>query len=362
MFRFLKRAFAGFLVVFLLLGAVELVLVTAGFSRPVGEPTPIVLWNQKKDGVIRGGATMFRYDPHLFWDLSPGALAEGYRDEMINPGGFRGALPVLEREPGVLRIACLGDSSTYGVFCRAAEAYPARLAEAIRRRQDPDAETESAVETLNAGVPGYTFFQGLMALERKVMPYRPDLVVAMFGAINDELPAKGRVGDLEKSAQLLYPGIARHAVRFLGRYRTFQLVASLAPEPKPLSEAERRTLKRDALEGKDVQPRLGVDEFRSIGERFVSAAQSAGIDVILLGPPRARELREDYPNLPRYNAALAEISRTKGVPFLDLEPIFDEDPSLLHDTMHPTAEGHRLIAERVAELVASRPIRPSPPR
>lgn len=346
--------------VFLLLGAVELVLVTVGYSRPVGEAPPILLWNQKKDDVIRDGATMFRFDPRLFWDLAPGALAEGFRDEMINPGGFRGALLELERPPNVLRIACLGDSSTYGVFCRAADAYPARLAESIRRRH-PE-ESAPAVEVLNAGVPGYTIFQGLMALEHKVLPYRPDLVIAMFGAINDELPAKGRLGDLEKSAQLLYPGVARRAVRFLGRYRTFQLVASLAPAPKPLSEEERRALKRDALEGKDVRPRLGVADFRSIGTRFVSAALRSGADVILLGPPRARELREDYPNLERYNAALAEIARAQGVPFLDLEPIFDEDPTLFHDSMHPTAAGHALIAERVAELVVGRGIRPSPPR
>jgi len=348
--RFARRALGGVLVIFVVFASVEFVLVTAGVSRPIEAPPPIVIWNQKKDEVIRGGSTMFRFDPHLFWDLAPGALTANSRDEMINPAGFRGAVLDVVKPPGTFRVACLGDSSTFGVFCRAGEAYPALLETILASKRKP-AES-AAVEVLNAGVPGYTVFQGKVAFERKVAPYRPDVVVAMFGAINDEISAKGRVTDAEKASRLLYPGLLDRAARFLSRYRTVQLLASLAPRREiPEGRAERKAFKEEHLAGREETPRVGVAEFSRLSTLLVESAQRSGADVILLGPPRTPGLLERYPDLRAYNASLADVARSRGVAFLDLEPIFLADLSLFIDEVHPTPEGHRLIAERLAEMI-----------
>ena len=52
-------------------------------------------------------------------------------------------------------------------------------------------------EVINAGVSGYSLFQGLTQLERELLPCRPDVVTALFG-INDQDSDQG-VSDAEKA-------------------------------------------------------------------------------------------------------------------------------------------------------------------
>jgi lysophospholipase L1-like esterase len=50
----------------------------------------------------------------------------------------------------------------------------------------------------------------------------------------------------------------------------------------------------------------------------------------------------------KYNDAIQEVGKTNDVPFVSLKNIFGEEPSkYLIDGIHPNAEGHRLIYERV---------------
>ena len=99
----------------------------------------------------------------------------------LNNEGFRTAPFDEVKRPGVLRIACIGDSWTFGMNVDQSQMYPARLA-ALLNAEPPAGK--SAAEVINFGVLGFTSFQGLQLLKTRVLALHPDVLVVGF-AMND---------------------------------------------------------------------------------------------------------------------------------------------------------------------------------
>ena len=132
-------------------------------------------------------------DRELLWRNQPGAQ----RDVPANPrgigrpetwhvaidrSGYRGPDRSSGVESGpVYRILCIGDSITYGWGTDQDDVFPRRV-EAILRERHPGAD----IEVTNAGVPGWSWIQGLRFLEREGLALRPDVVVMGHGT-NDQL-------------------------------------------------------------------------------------------------------------------------------------------------------------------------------
>lgn len=117
------------------------------------------------------------------------APAPGYRSgrNYHNEQGFRGRPVPMTPAPGVVRVLCLGGSTTYGTSVEAPEeAYPARL-EAILQSRMP--EGVKGVEVLNAGLEYATTAELLTHYHFKFHYFRPHLVVINTGG-NDAMPAQ----------------------------------------------------------------------------------------------------------------------------------------------------------------------------
>lgn len=80
-------------------------------------------------------------------------------------------------------------------------------------------------------------------------------------------------------------------------------------------------------------------------QAMVDASREAGADVILLGVPRPGLLL-------RAPALYEDVARRNGIP-CDVKtlPKILSTPSLKSDAVHPNAEGYRVLAGRVAELI-----------
>lgn len=112
------------------------------------------------------------------------ALTPGFRGSMrtaefeygvaVNELGMRDG-PAVPKPAGVRRVLMLGDSFVFGVGVELEDSLPKALA-----RRLAAAAPEAPVEVLNAGVPGYSPFQELHALERLAPIIEPDLVVLVF--------------------------------------------------------------------------------------------------------------------------------------------------------------------------------------
>lgn len=130
---------------------------------------------------------LYRTDRDLIFRLRPG-FRTVYDRASLYPGrpttyavetndrGYRTQRFSQKKAPGVFRIVCLGDSSTFGMNVEAADAYPGVLSELL------EAIEPGRFEVLNLGVPGYTSRQGLELIRREVAAYEPDLVTFGFGS------------------------------------------------------------------------------------------------------------------------------------------------------------------------------------
>jgi lysophospholipase L1-like esterase len=145
----------------------------------IGTPVWIAELTLRPFTVLHRKSTIFVRDPDLGWRLRPGVEGRWFGTPVkINAKGLRGPEIDYAKPPGVFRVLYLGDSVTFGFgLADHAETFPYRVAEVLREHGD-------AVETVNAGVDGYSPWQERLFLEREGLRYDPDLVVVTF-VLND---------------------------------------------------------------------------------------------------------------------------------------------------------------------------------
>ena len=120
-------------------------------------------------------------DPVVFWKLKPSRkyiLKDIYTGESyffyINPDGFRGEDYYFPIDKYDFRILALGGSSTIG--WQVAKTYASTLEDLLSERY-PDKN----IIAINAGVDGYTSYQGLKFLEKNIDFLNPNLILVHFG-------------------------------------------------------------------------------------------------------------------------------------------------------------------------------------
>ncbi len=99
----------------------------------------------------------------------------------LDSRGFRNAELPLTKAAGTLRIACVGDSWTFGMNVDQDRSYPARLAVRLREASG------RPIETFNFGVLGYSSFQGLQLTRSRVFDFQPDVLAIGFGMNDSEV-------------------------------------------------------------------------------------------------------------------------------------------------------------------------------
>lgn len=228
------------------------------------------------------------------------------------------------------RIVALGSSSTFGYGVGADETYPALL----------DRRFGDAAMVLNAGVPGGHAERFVSFVEHVVVDLEPDVLLITLG-YNDHIQG-GRYDERRHFAAMTTDGIGP-----LGRLRG-------AIDLKLRSRAWHRHYR--GLDDGEVDPddvaRFETEPAARFGasiEDMVSAARSAGIDVVLVQEPIRPG--EDKPVLEAYHDALADVAERTGALLVATQPALDEaGPDVFIDIVHPDARGHRIIA---AELAAA---------
>jgi hypothetical protein len=92
----------------------------------------------------------------------------------INSLGLRGGEPTIPKPPGVFRILCLGDETTFAPNTPEEETFSARL------EQEIPAPHGGRVEVLNAGVPEYCPLLSYLQFKHQLLGLAPDLVIFHF--------------------------------------------------------------------------------------------------------------------------------------------------------------------------------------
>jgi lysophospholipase L1-like esterase len=238
----------------------------------------------------------------------------------LDSRGFRTDEFASEKPPGTFRIACLGDSWTFGGNVGQDDAYPQRLEALLRARPGGD-----GVEVLNLGVLGYSSYQGRVLLETHVRTWRPDVVTIGF-AMNDASVAGYRDAEAAKAVREA-PGWPLRVAR-LGEhveiYRLLRYLAALVrfrppspgdhlwqvnenPEDAPyLVPGAAGLVDYARLEGRS---RVGVAAYEENVRAMIALAREVRARVVLL----YNELAPQSP----YRGVLRRVSADAGVPLVD---------------------------------------------
>jgi len=316
-------------------------------------------------------AYLHTYSPVYGWTPRPSfryTLAGS--ETAINRLGYRGREVSAARAPGRKRIVMLGDSITFGYGVRDGETFSAVL-----ESLDP------RLEVVNLGVQGYGTDQELLKLEREGLAYAPDVVVLNVCLANDLLDNAAsrsiydgvypkpyfRLEDgrlVEVSGHVALSAPRRLALLLSQRSALFNLLLDLTP-------VDRARYQRGLAGTAEVEPaepafavtfalvRRAADETRERGAAFVA----------LLYP----SLR-DFIRPSRRAARFREAPELRGVTVVDLLPRFQArgftaatfDRYSRDGNLHLTAEGHRLAAAVILEVLAEEgllaPASPSPAR
>jgi len=308
------------------LAIAEITLWIVGFEYRPG--TMII----EKDGK-RTAETLERSD-ELGWQLAPNQGSS-------NDAGFVGPTIDLKREPGVLRIAGLGDSCTqFGE-----PPYIEIVRDLLKEKRG------KPVESLNAGISGFSSHQGLIRLQRDVAKYKPDVVVVYFGW-NDHwvAPQKTDAG---------------------------QQVARNSPLTKILWKIDGSKLVQAGLLVVDaVRPppvpsfRVPLDDYtKNLREIIREIRAIPAVPILVTAPTNATRATSwgEFVHLPRtlaeeysspsvihnsYVAATKLVAEEEHVPLVDAAADFGTAEGLImRDHIHPTQAGYERIAKLIADTI-----------
>lgn len=314
------------------------------------------------DDAHRATATLYHHHPFLIAAPRPGARDPRLGRIEVNSLGYRSPERPLAKPAGVARVVCAGGSTTWDVLANSNETtWPALVESELRAGG-------RAVEVWNAGFPGWTTLENLIAFESRDLELRPDVVV-LYQGINDLQPASHEPVDPDYAD--FHAALQR---------------ASIGLDLPPIPWWDRLVLverARDALFGHQLlrmpgtpvaagPPRRalapdGVRIFERNVRSLVAVARAHGVRVILATQPlRRREKQWDrdrdvfafwLPDL-EPEAALVEIERLNDV----LRAVAADGQAALADVvrdvawtdadfgdpMHTTAVGTKKLATFLA--------------
>ncbi len=271
---------------------IELVAKVAGL--PLGAP----LLPDSRNCLQRSSLLSMEFRPHCH-----GALGTVFD---TNDLGFRG--PEV-RDDGSRRILAIGDSCTWGWGVPQDASYPAVLQRLLDQRPDG-----ARYQVINAGIPGYTSYHGLLYLRERGLALHPSILILGYG-FNDATAA----GDVEEQLagerrllplMLLDDFLFQHS-RVYGFVRRHSVAAR-----------------------RDPRQRVDPTRFAQHLEEMVTLARADGVHTMALSFSATQR--------GPYRDALASVATRLAVPVVTYRgPLFD--------IVHPTAEGYGVLAALVLQ-------------
>ena len=279
-------------------------------------------------------------------------------DVTINSRGFRGRDFSEQKKPGVIRILCLGSSSTFGYFDRDDETYPVYLEKILNERSGDKVK----FEVLNLGIPHLSSGEIYNLFLAEGVPLEPDIVTFYEGN-----------NDCEPPQQWLHKSLVHAGIKKVGR------VFVLAKFIDSISGKYLKFLYQDMSEQAvyDIRDNF-IDNVSSInnkcknrGIQFIIANQqknSQSFDRDVLKTLTYQEEVEKinskliksgaliHPELQLliHSVLMKELevwAKSNQIPFIDIIDKLNHNRDVLVSWVHLSPTGNRMVAEAFSEKI-----------
>ncbi len=278
-------------------------------------------------------------DHCVFWkpeplDVNPQGLQQDYKTQ------FRGLSYQKQKPSGLLRIICLGGSTTWGWPLKdTGGIYPALL-EKMLNQYSLEKGSSKRFEVINAGVGGYSSFQDLMYLKNSLLEYEPDIVTIYTGANDSSNNSDIHIIMTDKEyweylkKKCLVP-LTRLEI-ILGRVRDYLANFRVYNAVDEIVYRLRSKPKR----------RVPLPDFKENLKELVALSKTYGFTLFFITEAH----RSPDAILRCINMQKRFADMHDNVFFVDTRP-FLEDNAYFIDQVHPTYEGHKVIARVVFDSI-----------
>ena len=211
------------------------------------------------------------------------------------------------------RIACFGDSVTFGWNVEYENSYPRVLKRLLE-------DSYSQIGVINSGIGGNTIIDAYSRLDDDVFYFNPHLVIINFG-LND--------GFLLKTDE----------------------------------NGNKNNTNKSLLEERKLQSMVDLNTFENTYDDIIQKLRAEEISVIVLGTsPITDSLFDDSSYFEKqdilydeYNRKVEQAAAGNNIEYIDLRDVFrgsgEMEDLMAGDGLHPNEDGLGLIAERVYQLV-----------
>jgi len=311
--------------------------------------------DEKQSGIFEGDPLLlWRLKPnldHAVWDFTVlSTNSQHLRSEHVGE-------TVGVKQPGTIRIVCLGDSVTFGF--RVPVVWPDRPTEydpgwlpfpMLLEKELRAANPEQKIEVVTMAVPGYTSHQGLAWLRRDIDDLQPDLLIASFGwndASFSDVPDREAIRTNWSAVAVRW--LIDHSQAFAHATHWLRAKAAKELQQKQTGQPVARPTAR-----------VSQGEYLSNMIAIQGMARLRGASVIVIAAP----YRDNDPNAPeadlmlQYRVALGTAMRQREIPFVELRELTPEaypsNEGWFGERIHPNHMGHRLLAAELLKVIGSR--------
>lgn len=292
--------------------------------------------------------------PVLGKTLKPNFIRTGSLGTLtINEHGFRGRNFSVVPRPGVVRIACLGDSVVFGGggMMNDEQTFPAVLEQILNASL-----SKGSIEVINAGVPGWTMPNVLWDFKHRVVQFSPNIAV-IYAVANDitaamrtEAPKKLVTGmqsinvlsDWPKKNSVFYNAF-RETTKFLRPETAGANFKEFPPSVKQKFYNDYKTLV-ETCDKHGVTPVLVT-----LAQAF-RPDQPRDVQLELLGGSLwGLGLEEVYLAHQTLNDVIRTVAKEKGVPLVDIADRVPGGEKYFLDAIHYSVGGQKAVAELLAQ-------------
>lgn len=273
------------------------------------EPDPVMLWKPAR--------SVYPFDDQGFVSRP---LYDNLPDDTANIEEHR-----------KLTILAIGDSNTQGI---GKTSWAEELGYLMKT-------SGIAVDVINAGVSGYTSYQGLLRLKNILPTVQPDVVIISFGW-NDAAP-NSNIQDKE------FAGLISSNIRFLYQSRLYLVLKHYMHK-----------MRQDAAkEDKDYQsPRVTLEDYeRNLKEIVMLVKERGAVPVLMTRPYKYSDFELSRivgwrTHVSEYNVITSRVAHELNTPLVPMRKLFEKRKNnFFIDECHFSVAGNVVAANTILELL-----------